>query len=186
MRKKIDKALASDQFFWASGEPWWSVEMIEKGAWALFELVKSLSKNKEELERGRNYYLRILARAFQWQRKGKIEEKTKKYQEAIKIPFKERTFGISKEGKKVFEEVVRLFKKKMSEAAKKKNYEKAILWRDAVWKLETKNDVYDLLHVVDLLRTEVPEKFKELDPKLNFLMEKYRKIKSGQPEMRKI
>jgi len=36
------------------------------------------------------------------------------------------------------------------------------------------------------LRIEIPEKFKKLDPKLNELMAEYRKIKSGQPELRKI
>jgi len=186
LKEKIDQALASDHFFWASGEPWWSLEMIEKGAWALFEVSKLLSKNKAEFEKGKNYYLRILATAFQWQRAGKIEEKTRKYKEAVRIPFKERSFEISKEGKKIYEDVISLIKKKMVLSARKKNYERAILWRDAIWKLETKNDIYDLLHIVDLLRIEIPEKFKKLDPKLNELMAEYRKIKSGQPELRKI
>jgi len=76
-----------------------------------------------------------------------------------------------------------MMKKKMKEAAKNKNFERAILWRDAIWKLETKNDIYDAIHAVDLLRLEVP------DPQLTKLMEKYKekykKIKPGQPELRK-
>jgi aspartokinase-like uncharacterized kinase len=75
-------------------------------------------------------------------------------------------------------------KKKMLEAAKKKNFERAILWRDAIWKLETKNDIYDAIHAVDLLRLEVP------DPQLKKLMDRYKenyeKIKPGQPERRTV
>jgi Mg2+ and Co2+ transporter CorA len=36
--EKYDEAISSDQFFWASGEPWWSLEMIEKGAFKLLRL----------------------------------------------------------------------------------------------------------------------------------------------------
>ena len=72
----------------------------------------------------------------------------------------------------------------MWESTKKKNFERAILWRDAIWKLETKNDIYDAIHAVNLLRTEVP------DSKIREVIEKYKKkynqMKPGQPEMRKI
>ena len=78
----------------------------------------------------------------------------------------------------------------MLEAAKKKNFERAIFWRDAIWKLETKNDIYDLMQVVDFLRMELPDKFKKLDSQLNELFrkykEKYRKIQPGQPESRRV
>lgn len=184
--KKFDRAMSSDQFFWASGEPWWSIEMIEKGAWALFIALKSLAKSKRELEKGEEYYRDILSTAFWWQRSGRIGLLAKKYKEAVKIPFKERTLEVG--GVEVYKTVISLIKKKMREAAKKKNYERAILWRDAIWKLETKNDIYDLMHVVDLLRMELPDKFKKLDPRLNELFrkykEKYKEIQPGQPEQR--
>lgn len=186
--EKFDKSIASDQFFWASGEPWWSVEMIEKGAWGLLESLKLLSKNKKEIEKGEKYYRDILSIAFWWQRSGKIGLLAKKYKEAVRIPFKERTLMVG--GESVYKRVNSLIKRKMLEAAKNKNYERAILWRDAIWKLETKNDIYDLMHVVDLLRMELPDEFKELDPKLNELFikykEKYRKVEPGQPESRKV
>ena len=186
--ERFDRAMASDQFFWASGEPWWSIEMIEKGAWNLLKALKFLSKNKKEIERGEKYYRDILSIAFWWQRSGKIGLLAKKYKEAVRIPFKERTLEVG--GVEVYKTIISLFKKRMIEEAKKKNYERAILWRDAIWKLETKNDIYDLMHVVDLLRIELPGKFKELDPKLNELFrkykEKYRKIEPGQPETRRV
>ena len=186
--EKLDRAMASDQFFWASGEPWWSVEMIEKGAWALLEALKSISKDREEITKGEKYYRDILSTAFWWQRSGKIGLLAKKYKEAVRIPFKERTIKVG--GVKIYKIIISLIKGKMIEAAKKKNYERAILWRDAIWKLETKNDIYDLMHVIDLLRMELPDEFKKLDPELNRLFlkykEKYRKIEPGQPESRKV
>lgn len=186
--EKYDQAIASDQFFWASAEPWWSIEMIEKGAFNLLEVLQSITENKNELEKGKRFYEDIISTAFQWQRGGKIEEKSREYREAVKIPFKERTLEIG--GEKIYKKIISLMKKKINQAVKIKNYEKAILWRDAIWKLETKNDIYDLVHAVDLLRIELPEEFKKLDPRLNELFlkykETYRRIQSGQPETRRI
>ncbi len=188
-QERIDRAMASDQFFWASGEPWWSIEVIEKGAWMLLEALKGIPKvTKKQIKKGEEYYKDILSMAFWWQRSGKIEEKAKKYKEAIRIPFKERTLDVG--GEEIYKIIISLMEKEMLKAAKKRNYEKAILWRDGIWKLETKNDIYDMMHIVDLLRIDLPDKFKELDPRLNKLFnkykEKYKRIKSGQPELRKI
>ncbi len=183
IQKQLDKALASDQFFWASGEPWWSIEMIEKGAWLLFDVLRSLPKiNKKEIKRGERYYRDILATAFWWQRSGKIGLMAKKYRESCKIPFKERTLESGKP--EVYAAFIKTMERKMREAAKNKNFERAILWRDAVWKLETKNDIYDAIHAVDLLREEVPDVI--LRKLMDKYKEKYKKIKSGQPETRRI
>jgi len=182
VQEKLDRAMASDQFFWASKEPWWSIEMIEKGAWILLDVLKDLPKvSKKEIEKGERHYKDIISIAFWWQRSGKIETIAKEYKEAIKIPFKEKTLEAGKP--EVYYAFIEMMRRKMQEAAKKKNFERAILWRDAIWKLETKNDTYDAVHAVDLLRKEV------LDPALRNLMDKYKKkyekIKSGQPEIRK-
>lgn len=178
----LDKAVSSDQFFWASGEPWWSIEMIEKGAWTIIQALKSLPcKDSKEIKKGEEYYKNILALAFWRQRSGKIESLSQKYKEAIKIPFKERTLDAGKP--EVYYAFISMMKKKMQEAQKTKNFERAILWRDAIWKLETKNDIYDAIHAVDLLRTEVS------DSSLTKLMDKYKKkyqeLRPGQPEKRK-
>jgi len=183
IQEKLDKALASDQFFWASGEPWWSIEMIEKGTWSLLNTLKSFPKiTKKEIEKAEEYYKNILSTAFEWQRTGRIEKMAKRYREVVKIPFKERT--LEKGKPEVYFAFLEMMRRKMWEATKKKNFEKAILWRDAIWKLETKNDIYDAIHAVELLRKEVS------DDSLRKLMDKYKKkyqkIISGQPEMRKI
>jgi len=72
----------------------------------------------------------------------------------------------------------------MFEAAKRKNFEKAIFWRDAIFKLETKKDIYDAIHAVDVLRSEIADL--ELRKLMDRYKEKYKKIQPGQPEIRKI
>lgn len=182
IQDKLDRVMASDQFFWASGEPWWSIEMIEKGAWTTLQTLKSLpSLTKSQIQKGEDYYKEILSTAFWWQRSGKIEALAKKYKEAVKIPFKERTLEQGKP--EVYYAFLELMRRKMQIAVKKKNFERAILWRDAIWKLETKNDIYDALHAVDLLRLEVPDS--QLKKIMDRYKEKYKKIKPGQPESRK-
>ena len=177
------KAMASDQFFWASGEPWWSIEMIEKGAWQMLKALKSIPNiKKEEIAKGEEYYKDIISTAFWWQRSGKIEKKAFLYEQETRIPFKERT--LEKGKPEVYYAFITTMKKLMRKAARERNFERAILWRDAIWKLETKNDIYDAIKAVDLVRLEVPDK------KLRELMDKYKKkyekIKPGQPELRKI
>lgn len=180
---KMDNAFASDQFFWASGEPWWSIEMIEKGAWTTLRTLRKFPDLTDtEMKIGEDYYKNILATAFWWQRSGKIEEKARKYREAVKIPFKERTLESDKP--EVYYTFLNVMREKMRLAAKNGNFEKAILWRDAVWKLETKNDIYDAVHAVDLLRLEMPDLI--LKKMMDSYKKKYNKIKSGQPEARKI
>ncbi len=181
-KDKLDKAVSSDQFFWASGEPWWSIEMIEKGAWTMLETLKSLPEiTEKEINRGEKYYKEIIALSFWWQRSGKIENLSKKYKETTKIPFRERTIEADKP--EVYQAFITMMEKKMIEAQKTKNFEKAILWRDAIWKLETKNDIYDAIHAVDLLRMEVTDS--ELTKLMDRYKEKYKKLKPGQPEKRK-
>ena len=178
IKNELDKNMASDQFFWASGEPWWSIEMIEKGALAMLKTLKSLpSVTRNQIEKGEDYYGEILATAFWWQRSGKIEAMAKKYKEAVKIPFKERTLP------DFYFAFVEILKERMRKAAKKESFEKAILWRDAIWRLETKNDIYDAIHVIDLLRMKMAEP--ELEELINKYRKKYKRIRPGQPELRR-
>ncbi|HHD92094.1 MAG TPA: hypothetical protein ENL06_00510 [Candidatus Portnoybacteria bacterium] len=179
----INRALASDQFFWASGEPWWSIEMIEKGAWNVINAIKSIPKiTQSEIQEAEDVYRHILSTAFLWQRSGKIGQLAKKYRENIKIPFKERTLENNKP--EVYYAFINLMKRQMYQATKNHNFEKALLWRDAIYKLENKNDIYDTIHAVDLLRLEISDlKIRQL---MDRYKEKYQKIASGQPESRRI
>jgi excinuclease UvrABC helicase subunit UvrB len=116
------------------------------------------------------------------QRTGYIRELARRYKEHARIPFKDRTAGVGEPW--VYDAFVSLLRREMRTASKNENFEEAILWRDAIWKLETKNDIYDAIHAVDLLRKKITE------PEILNVVEKYRlqyvKIKPGQPEHRDI
>ncbi|MBD3208488.1 MAG: polysaccharide deacetylase family protein [Candidatus Nealsonbacteria bacterium] len=182
IEEEIDKSLASDQFYWASGEPWWSLEMIEKGAWMALEALRSFpTLSEEEVEKGEQYYKEILSTAFQWQRSGKIDQLAKKYRETVRIPFKERT--LEKGDPETYYAFLSVLKDKMKEAAEKENFEKAIMLRNGLWKIEKKNDIYDAMHVIDLLRIDIPGA--ELQELLQRYKEEYKRIQPGQPELRR-
>ena len=169
-RELLDIGLASDQFFWASAKPWWSLEQIELGAWTLL----SASHNEKTFD----LYLKIIAKAFEWQRSGKVRELSHDMKEASRIPFKDKT----EKEPWVYNAFIDLMKGEMKKAAEKENYEEALLWRDAIWKLETKNDIFDAIHAVNLLRRQVPN----ID--VENLIKKYHadyiNLVSGQPEQR--
>ena len=75
-----------------------------------------------------------------------------------------------------------MFKELEKKAVTKQEYEKAIMWRDAIYKIENKTDIYDMVHVVELLRLEIPNE--EVEKILDKYTDKYKKIRGGQPEQR--
>jgi hypothetical protein len=181
IRDKMDKALHSCQYWWASAKPWWSLEMIEGGANKVLDVAKMLPDfSKKDLGKAENYYQKIVLKAFEWQRTGYIRKLAYDMQKQVKIPFQERTL---KNGKaNVYYAFLDLMKSEMEKATKNREFEKAILWRDAITKIEEKNDIYDAVHVTDLLRMTVPHD--ELESLIIKYKEKYKKIRSGQPEQR--
>lgn len=182
-RKQMDLSESSDHFWWASAKPWWSIEMIEQGAWQLLHALKIIPHVAfEDARKAEDYYKNIIVKAFHWQRSGKVKKLAEKMRVEAKIPFKERTIEQGKP--EVYQAFIDTMKREMEKAAKNKEYEKAILWRDAVWKLETKNDIYDAIHAIDLLRKEVP--MVELEKIMDQYKAEYKKMKSGQPEDRRV
>ena len=183
MRRLMDEALSSDQFWWASAKPWWSLEEIVKGAVMCFSIIKDIPGiSKEKIDHASFLYEKIVSTAFQWKRSGKVYNMLQAQKSITRIPFKERTFEQGGEEGEKYKAFLDLFKKLEKEASVKGEYEKAILWRDAVWKLENKMDIYDAMHVVDLLRLEIPNF--EVDRIIKEYQDKYKKIRGGQPEQR--
>lgn len=183
LRKKMDIAISSDHFWWASAKPWWSLEMIEQGAFRFLDIVKNIQGISEnDINTAHRYYHQIVSLAFDWQRTGKIRQMAKEQNEALRIPFKERTYEKGGHQKGVWEGFVHLIKQEELKAAKEQEYEKAILWRDALFKLEHKLDIYDMLNAIDLLRIEIGNG--EVEKTLDKYTEKYHKIRGGQPEQR--
>ena len=69
-RNKMDIAEYSCHFWWASAHPWWSIEMIERGAYALLDVVKSLpTAASAERRKAKRYYSEITETAFDWLRR---------------------------------------------------------------------------------------------------------------------
>jgi ribosome-associated translation inhibitor RaiA len=183
VREKMDLSLASDHLWWASAKPWWSLEMIEMGAYNLLQTIRLIPDvSKKKLEKARDYYEKIISTAFNWQRTGKIREMMRQQKSILRIPFKDRTIGRGGAEKGVYYAFIDMMERLEKEAAEKGEYEKAILWRDSIYKLKNKLDIYDTINAIDLLRVEIPHE--EVEKTIEKYKEKYRRIRGGQPEQR--
>lgn len=183
IRTHMDEALASDHFWWASAKPWWSVEEIEKGAFLNLSILRRVPNvSEEDKARGAKLYEQIVSTAFNWRRTGKIYEMMEGQKQGVKIPFKERTFEKGGVEKGIYEGFMAMLENLKQKAVEAGEYEKAILWRDAIYKIETKNDIYDTVHAIELLRLEIPNY--EVEKMLDQYTEKYKHMRGGQPEQR--
>jgi alpha-amylase/alpha-mannosidase (GH57 family) len=183
IKKKMDIGTASDHFWWASAKPWWSLEMIEDGEYRLLETVRMIPGVSEEiLRKARDLYEKIISTAFQWQRTGKIRSMMTSQNSILRIPFKDRTIGRGGAEEGVYHAFIDMMKTQEKLASLKGEYEKAILWRDSIYKLENKLDIYDTINAIDLLRIELPNE--EVEKTILKYKEKYRAIRGGQPEQR--
>lgn len=183
LRRKLDIALASDQFFWASAKPWWSLEEIERGAFRFLDLIRNLPEiSVEKVAQASDLYEKIVSTAFAWQRSGRIREIGKEKYAVLRIPFKERTWEKGGSERGVYEAFIDMMKNQEKQAAEKGEYEQAVFWRDAILKIENKSDIYDAIHAVDVLRTKLPNE--EVEIMLDKYTAKYREIRGGQPEQR--
>lgn len=183
IRHHMDIALASDHFWWASAKPWWSLEMIEDGAFQLLSIVReipSIAKEKKTL--AVHCYEKILSTACEWQRNGKIRTMASEQLAIQRIPFRDRTEGRGGAEKGVWDAFLAMIRKLERKAAQSGEYEKAILWRDAIIKLKNRSEIYDLVNIIDLVRIEIPHGVVERT--IERYKEKYRRIRGGQPEQR--
>lgn len=145
-RLELDKAISSDQYWWASAKPWWSLEMIEQGAYQLKQVVGTLNAGDESMKMVEDFYRKILDQAFDWQRSGYIRKRHLDNSSTfMQKPFSQRTHA------EWYNQIILEFEDEMTKAAMSRDYEKAIKWRDAVLKLSQRTDIYDVLHVVDEL-----------------------------------
>lgn len=143
-RPMLDRALHSDHYWWAS-KYWWSLEVIEQGAKNLLDTARSIRGATALHRRAQYFYNAILDRAFTWQRDGTIRTFHGEQQGWQRVPFKKRTHA------EWFNQMILEFEAEMRKASARQEFEKAIKWRDAIIKLKTGMDVYDVLHVVNEL-----------------------------------
>ncbi|PJE74047.1 MAG: hypothetical protein COV01_03025 [Candidatus Taylorbacteria bacterium CG10_big_fil_rev_8_21_14_0_10_41_48] len=183
VRHLMDVANASDHFWWASAKPWWSLEMIEEGAYKFMEVIRAVPNVPTDIlvEAGQ-LYEGIVSTAFNWQRTGKVREMMKSQYSTTRISFKDRTLGKGGAEEGVYHAFMDMMKNLEIKARDNGEYEKAILWRDAQYKLEHKLDIYDAINAVDLLRVEISNE--EVEKTIQEYKDKYRAIRGGQPEQR--
>lgn len=136
VRKNLDRAIHSDQYWWASASPWWSIEMMESGAKELKDVVVECpAATGAEKARAVELYHSIVFTAFEWQRTDKIADRIKASDEDV-------TQRITKELPQIplaeFETMVRNLDKQMLAAASHKEYERAAQLRDRITELQSK------------------------------------------------
>jgi len=133
-RHLLDKALHSDQYWWASAKPWWSLEMIERGARELRDVVLGLPDILEnEREKSQSLYIKIITTGFDWQREGKVEELARAEDEAVRMRTDE---GLPNLPPEEVDKMIVVIRKEMDEVVKNQEYERAAQLRDRIRELE--------------------------------------------------
>jgi hypothetical protein len=181
LRERLDVADSSDQFYWAAAKPWWMIELIERGAYTLLDILQQLPR-PGVADKGLDLYRSIMGMAYDWQRTGKIDddEHGGKRHNLVRIPFKERTLEAGDVGS--WKAFIDLIKTQEKEAVARQDYEAAILWRDGLYKLEHKLDIYDSMYIIDLLRTRLPKG--EVEEAVARYQVRFNHIRGGQVEQR--
>ena len=83
-QKRLDKALASDQFWWASMRPWWSQEIILREAEELTRVLEPLkSISIEELKAVNRLNKELIDLVHEWQLSGQARARAKEYMRKV-------------------------------------------------------------------------------------------------------
>lgn len=133
-RNLLDAALHSDQYWWASARPWWSLEMIERGAKELKEVVLVASgSSPSDKKLARDLYSKIIFTGFEWQRSGLVDEISRREDEETRerLEEKEKLF-ITKEE---YEKMLGTLREQMFAAAKNEEYHRAGMIQDRIREL---------------------------------------------------
>lgn len=132
-RHLLDRSLHSDQYWWASATPWWSIEMIERGANELEDTILVSDASEKEKQKAQELYYRIITMGFEWQRSGKVEEMARQEDEEVR----ERTDeGLPQLPAEEVDKMIGNIRKEMFEVAEKQEYERAAQLRDRIKELE--------------------------------------------------
>jgi len=80
IRNALDMALASDQYWWASANPWWSLEIIKNETKELLTVIKDAKcVLKSEKEKAKELADQIVEKAENWQKTGQAQFVSTKY-----------------------------------------------------------------------------------------------------------
>lgn len=141
VRPMLDRALHSDQFWWASAKPWWSLEMIEAGAKELKETVQA-NPQATAGEKGlaQQLYQDIIFTGFDWQRDGTVEALSREEDEEIR---QRSDQALPKLPKKEIEKIIANLDKEMKLVAANQEFERAAQLRNRIKELRTYADDSD-------------------------------------------
>ena len=133
-RKKLDQALHSDQYWWACARPWWSLEMIERGAYELKEAVLALLDTPDYTKRqAEDLYYQIVTTGFEWQRSGKVEELARREDETMRMLADK---GVPELPKGELRKMIDTIKRELEQVVRNQEYERATQLRDRIKELE--------------------------------------------------
>lgn len=143
-RVALDRSLHSDQYWWASASPWWSIEMMEAGAKELRDVINLVpGLPKSTYATAQDLYQKIIFTAFDWQRTGKVENLARQADEDVtqRITTEMPYIPIAE-----FNRIVGNLERQMLEAAKNQEYERAAQIRERVKELNEKKAVLTKKH----------------------------------------
>lgn len=85
VRNRLDSALSSDQFWWASAAPWWDVGMISKGAKRLAEVISPLSSKDSVRAQAAQLVENIVTTAKRWHETGIAKKRQERFAKASEL-----------------------------------------------------------------------------------------------------
>lgn len=133
-RISLDRSLHSDQYWWASAKPWWSIEMIEKGAKELYDTICLTPDIEKQIkERAKELYQSVVFTAFDWQREGIVDNLAKKEDEEMR---QMTDTGMPKLPKKEVDKIISRLEKEMNLLSKKQEFERAAQIRNRINELK--------------------------------------------------
>jgi 4-alpha-glucanotransferase len=137
-RSILDRALHSDQYWWASARPWWSIEMIERGAKELSDaILKMPGIETETKEKAKRLYQYIIFTAFDWQREGVVDALSRQEDEDIRQRTDTKVVQLPKEE---IDKMIMNLKKELEVIVKKQEFERAAQIRDRIAELKRYGD----------------------------------------------
>jgi len=134
IKAMLDRSLHSDQYWWASAQPWWSIEMIEGGAKELMETVLAIpTASPGPKAEAKKLYQEILYASFAWQRSGKVDQMARASDEDVTQRITRKETQLSKEEIK---KIIQTLEKQMQTAAADLEYERAAQIKNRVRELK--------------------------------------------------
>lgn len=125
----LDRAIHSDQFWWASARPWWSIEMVERGAKELYDAVIGSPATAEDKILARDLYQRIIFTAFDWQRSGRVDELSRSEDEELR---QRSDANLPKLPRAEVDKMIGRLEEEMLRVAAGREYERAAQLRDRI------------------------------------------------------